>query len=316
MGRHDWYFSERLAKMWDFNDKRANVWSYIGYMLNRTQGMFEYDGLPETLPQRDLELMLQTNGFVAIPLPSKVSEVNGNVYAFAEGASLGGVRNVYYMPTICNIASPALDWSASLKIDEECIVIPNDSLYMGLIPLFTRYASMLAENDISIRMADINARVTSHIAAPDDTTFKAAKSYLEDIEAGKLGIIADESMLDKISVHPNSGNSINSITQLIELHQYLKAGWYNEVGLNANYNMKRESINGNEAMMNNDALLPLAMDMLKMRQIGFDKLNKAAGTNITVRLAGPWKERESDSFNDIEEVTEDAEIDRSVSELE
>ena len=317
MSRHDWYFGERFAETWDFTDKRSNVWSYISYMLNRTQGMFEYDGLPESLPKRELELALQTNGFVAIPIPSKVEGVNGEIYAFAEGASLGGVRNVYYMPTICNIASPALEWSASLKLDDECIIIPNDSLYLGLLPLFTRYASMMAENDISIRMADINARVTSHITAPDDRTFKSAKEYLSDIESGKLGIIADESLLEKIQIHPNSTGSINSITQLIELHQYLKAGWYNEIGLNANYNMKRESINSNESMLNEDALLPLAEDMLRMRQIGFDKVNEACGTNIKVRLSGPWKVREDEMVQDnVKEVTEDEEIDRSVPELE
>lgn len=303
MSRHEWYFGDRFGKLVDFSDKKASVMQYVAYMLSRTQSMFKYTGLPESLPQRELELMFQTNGFISIPIPSKVEGVKGNIYAFAEGASLGGERDVYYMPTICNIASPALNWSASLKIGEECIVIPNDSLYIGLLPMFSRYASMLAENDVTIRLADINARIIDLLSAPDDRTRKSAEAYLKDIEDGKLGVIADNAFLEGIKSQPYaSSGSTNNITQLIELQQYLKAGWYNDIGLNANYNMKRESINSDEAQLNDDALLPLALDMLRMRKIGFDMVNRLCGCNIKVELNSSWKVRQEEQEQTLEEA--------------
>lgn len=303
MGRHDWYFGDRFGKLVDFSDKKASAMQYVSYMLNRTQSMFKYTGLPDSLPQRNLELMLQTNGFIAIPIPDKVPALEGKLYAFAEGASLGGVRDVYYMPTICNIASPALNWSASLKIGEECIVIPNDSLYIGLLPMFSRYASMLAENDVTIRLADINARIINLLSAPDDRTRKSAEQYLKDVENGYLGVIADNAFLEGIKSQPYaSSGSTNNITQLIELQQYLKAGWYNDVGLNANYNMKRESINSEEAQLNDDALLPLALDMLNMRKIGFDIVNRLCGYNIGVELNASWKVRQEEQEQTLDEV--------------
>ena len=303
MGRHDWYFGDRFGKLVDFSDKKASAMQYVSYMLNRTQSMFKYTGLPDSLPQRNLELMLQTNGFIAIPIPDKVPALKGKLYAFSEGASLGGERDVYYMPTICNIASPALNWSASLKIGEECIVIPNDSLYIGLLPMFSRYASMLAENDVTIRLADINARIINLLSAPDDRTRKSAEQYLKDVENGNLGVIADNAFLEGIKSQPYaSSGSTNNITQLIELQQYLKAGWYNDVGLNANYNMKRESINSEEAQLNDDALLPLALDMLRMRKIGFDIVNRLCGYNIGVELNASWKVRQEEQEQTLDEV--------------
>lgn len=303
MGRHDWYFGCSFGKQVDFSDKQESVAQYVSYMLNRTQAMFKYVGLPDSLPQRNLELMLQTNGFVAIPIPDKVPALKGELYAFAEGASLGGERDVYYMPTICNIASPALNWSASLKIGEECIVIPNDSLYIGLLPMCSRYASMLAENDITIRLADINARIINLLTAPDDRTRKSAEQYLKDVENGKLGVIADNTFLEGIKSQPyaSSGNT-NNITQLIELRQYLKASWFNDVGLNANYNMKRESINSEEAQLNDDALLPLTLDMLNMRKIGFDIVNRVCGYNIGVELNASWKVRQDEQEQTLDEL--------------
>lgn len=308
MGRYEWYFKGTLLKSIDFTDKEQGVAQYVMYMLNRTQSMFKYTGLPDTLPQRDLELILQTQGFAVIPVPSKVAGVKGDIYAFGEGASLGGERNVYYMPTICNISSPALNWSDSLKIGEECVVIPNDSLYMGLLPLFSRYATMLTENDLSMWIADINLRIIDLISAPDDNTLKSAKGFLDDIKSGKLGVISNSAFLEGLKATPyNSGDS-HIMTQLIELQQYLKAGWYNDIGLNANYNMKRESITSNEAQLNDDALLPLIDNMLEMRQKGFDLVNKLCGTNIKVELNSSWQVRKAEEERTLEQVENGDEV--------
>lgn len=303
MSRYDWDFTLPWYDC-DIKDKTRGIQHYISYMLNRTQSMFIYGGLPETLPQRELELMLQTKGYIAIPIPSKVEKLDGKIYAFGEGAYLGGERDVYYMPTICTIASPALDWSANLKIGEECVVIPNDSMYMGLMPMFSRYASLMTENDISMYLADVNTRIVDFISAPDDRTKKGAEQFLRDIVEGKLGVIADNSFLDGIKTQPSASSSRgNTITQLIELQQYLKAGWFNDIGLNANYNMKRESINSTEAELNDDALLPLVLDMLECRKRGIEEVNKKCGTNISVELAASWKVRAEEQENALDNIT-------------
>lgn len=286
----------------DFSDKLGSVRQYVAYMLCRTQSMFRYTGLPDTIPQRDLELMIQSAGFAG------VTKVGDDLYAFTGG--LGGMPDAYYKPTILTVANPALNFNKMLKIDEECVIIPNDSLLIGLLPLFNRYASMLAENDVTIRLADINARIINLISSGDDRTLESAKDYLRDIERGKLGVVAENSFLDGIRTQPYSASgSTNNITQLIELQQYLKAGWYNEIGLDANYNMKREAVNTSEAQMNDDALLPLVDDMLNQRKTAIKKINLMFGTHITVDLASSWEDRQ--------EVNNDEdEIDRNISGLD
>lgn len=268
-------------------DKTGNIKQHISYMVNRTQSMFRWKGLPETIPQRVLELYLQINGNVCF------YKHDENLYVFVGG--LGGEPNVYYMPTIYTIANPALKLSKTLKIDEDCIVIPNDSLYIGLMPMFSKYATQLAESELSINIATINARIVDIISAPDDRTKESAVKFLDDIKSGKLGIIAENSFLDGIRVQPyaSSGNT-NTITNLIELVQYQKASWFNELGLNANYNMKRESLNSAESQLNDDALLPLIDDMLNMRKVGAEKVNSMFGTNISVELASSWEDNQEE----------------------
>lgn len=289
MGKHFDKYNYGLCgcSLYDFKDKVKSNSNLISYMLNRTQSMFKYEGLPDTISERVLELYLQINGNCCF------YEVNNNLYVFTGG--MGGELDVYYMPTIYTISNPALNISKSLKIDDECIVISNDSLYLGLMPLFNRYSTAMVENEISMQLASINARITSLISAGDDRTAKSAEKYLKDIADGKQGVIAENAFLDGVKTQPygNTANS-NTLTNLIEYEQYLKAGWFNEIGLNANYNMKRESLNSAESQLNDDMLLPLIDDMLKCREIGIEKVNKKYGTNISVKLFSSWDDNQKE----------------------
>ena len=98
------------------------------------------------------------------------------------------------------------------------------------------------------------------------------------------------------------------ITQLIELIQYYKANMYNELGLNANYNMKRERLNLGEVSMNVDVLLPYVDNMLKERQNAVEKINEMFDTEISVKLASSWG-LERDNYNALAADLETTETD-------
>lgn len=298
-------------------DKDRATQNYLAYMLDRTQRIFEYEGLPDTLTKRNLEIMLQGYGYVVIPKPEYL---DGKIYAFSEGVYLGGAPNAYYMPTIATVSNPYLAFEKTLTIDEDCVVIPNDALYQGLVPLLSKYITILVENDITIRNAIINDRSIDIIDAPDGNAKMATRAYLKAIEDGKFAFLESSGFADKINVHSRSGQS-NLLTQHIEIMQYIKASMLNDLGLNANYNMKRESLNDDEISLNDDALLPLIQDMLEQRQIGFDKVNEKFGTNIKVRFSKLWRKKEEAVENDnpdiqetetVEKTTEETEVDDNV----
>ena len=265
--------------IYDFTKKERCIKDYCIYMLDRTQRMFEYKGLPDTIPKRMLEYQLQVHGFTCI------AEHNGELYAYWGG--LGGEPDEYYRPTICVVSNPAQKLNKVFKIDKDCVIVRNDSFFIGMMPLFRRYATAMTENDLSFKLASINSRIQALITAPDDATKEAGIKYLEDIEAGKLGVIASNEFLDGLKAQPVQG-SMRTFTDLIEYQQYLKASWYNEIGLNANYNMKREKLSTTESQMNSDALLPLVDDMLEQRRLGVERINEMFGTNISVDFASSW----------------------------
>lgn len=280
---------------YDPRAKPRNTRTYVEYMLNRVASMIDYDGLPETIPKRDLLLMLQMNGNVFIP---KKKFTGGSYYAFTGG--LGGEPDIYYHPTLYTIANPALGKISGVKGDMilrvgvDGALIRHDSLLTGLLPLMLQHASLLVETDLTMRMAIKNARTIAVISAPDDRTKQAAEKYLADLEDGKDGVIGETAFLDGIKVQPITSEASRTLTQLIEMRQYLKASWYNDLGLSANYNMKRESINSDEAQLDNDALLPLVDDILSTQKVCFERLADITDGDlvITPKLGSAWQDRQ------------------------
>lgn len=292
-------------------DKEKSIYNYVMLMFDRTNQMFEYNGLPDTIPDYMLELYLQVNGHVCI------TEVKGNLYALPGG--LGGAPDPYYRPTLYVLANPGLGYSASLDIinhlppyakqdsQGKCVLVKNDTNLRGLFYLFSRYATELAENDVSIRCAQINSRQQTLIAANTDSQIASANAYFDNLEKGKIIAVADQSFLDGINSTNVSVQGANSIIQLIELQQYLKASWYNEIGLNANFNMKREYLSEEELRASTDVLLPLIDDMLRCRKEAIEKVNSEYGTNITVEKNSAWENKQEELDTAQEQADADVE---------
>lgn len=285
--RQDWKFVLGGNGKDILRDKERLKFSIIMKMLSKTQRIFEYKNLPEELPAREIELITQTVGFTIW------KKVDGKMYVFYGG--LGGIPNEYYLPTQAIVVNPFLKYNKILEIDEECVVMWNDSMHMGICDLNERYASLIAECEVSLRIATVNTRIPAILNTNTDTDKDTALQYLKDIENGELAVLGTDNFVENIfKVQDYNNKSITHIKELIEEHQYLFAKWWNELGVNANYNMKREAINESEASMNEDALLPLLDDMLENRKIGIEKINKMFGLNIEVDFSSSWQKLRKD----------------------
>lgn len=285
----------------DILDKVSGRLMYIQYMFDRTNRVFRYSGLPDTIPDYVLEYMLQIYGMVAI------IENNGELYAMR--GEPAGPPDPYYRPTQIVIANSALGLSSTYRIVNylppftrtiwekypQCVHMINDSQCMGLLPLFARYATQMAENDISIRCAQINLRQQTIIMAANGPEIESAIRYMKDLEDGKLAAIATRPFLEGVAVTNANNNTSHSIMQLIELQQYLKASWYNDIGLNSNFNMKPQYISKDEINSTADTMLPLIDNMFECRKSAVDWINKTFGTSITVEKDSAWEKKQLQS---------------------
>ena len=293
-------------------DKKQSANAYYRYFLARLSRMFEYKNLPDTIPHEILDRYLMNNGIACI------TEVEGKLYVFY--GNMGGPQDVYYRPTEFIISNPHVKsdgqlFTANIPIfdhyqpTEEVpgaelgqpkgVLIRNDSEWIGLAPMLSRYSYLMAENILTLRTADVMLRIVAMITAPSDKERASAIEYLKSMENGILSVIGESGFFDGVKLQSPPSNNGSYLTQFIEYQQYLKGSLYNEIGLSANYNMKREAIGKGESTLDEDALLPLADNMLLCRKQDLALVNEMFGTDIEVSFSSAWLENELEALSAI-----------------
>lgn len=284
--RDDWVFGR--SDKFLLKDKRMLIEFHFNSALTKTLKMFEYNGLPDSIPQRELEKILQLCDF------AYWLKKDDNLYVFFGG--LGGQPNEYYQPTNFIVANPYLKFFKVVKVNEEGVLMWNDYVHRNVLYfMLRRYAELMTECDITLRFGLINDRILSVFFASNDTLKAGIETFMKDVENGeKLGaIVGDDWKDDEGGLNVKEYRKANSqdLKVIMELQQYLKASFWNDIGIQANYNMKRESINDSEAGMNEESLKPFVDDMLQNRKDALEKVNKQFGTNITVEFSSSWIRR-------------------------
>ena len=295
------YSINALGKPYNFKNKARLVGEYSCYLLNKCMLIFDYEDME--IPKREIELSLFRRGFVCL----KELERNGEMKGYALWGGLGGIPNEYYLPTTIVIANPYLKYNETLIIDEDCVLGWNDSLHIGLYPLINKYATLLAEIDLSKDIKIILSRLAYLVSAGDQNAKKSIEKVITDLYDGEVGVAIDKAILEGIKSNPLTDGG--KFTEMIELEQYILTRFLNEIGLSGNYNMKRESLNSNEIQLQGDNELTLVEDMLRCREEMIDKYNKMYGKNASVHLSSLWREQRAENINIVED---DVEVERVV----
>lgn len=290
-------------------DKLTNI--QISNMFKRTSRMFRLEPKNDKAeqflrdnPQNLLELQVQVRGLMG------VVEKNGKYYMVR--GSLGGIPTHTYMPSKLIVTNPYLNL-ASYEFDiygenKNCVVIPNDTLYEGLISLISYHCEMLTEIELTKLLISMCTRSPVMATAPDNNAKKDIDGFFADLTEGKIKSVYDKNFMKSIgavSLNPNSSHNV--ITQILEMQQYEKASLFNDIGLQMNYNMKRETITSSEAQLGEGSLLPLCDDMYECRKKAYDELRELWGIDLDFDFASSWKDMRQSIENEIQKEKNEAE---------
>lgn len=270
-----------MTMAYDYKNKAGNIRLLNKYMLAKTVSMFEYSGLPETLPASELEKLIQKNGFAFV---TKAND--GNIYAFA--GTIGGECDAYGNGKNFIIANPHLNFNKTCDIEKDGVLFQNDDLRLGLMPIFERGNTFLVENDINMMLWGYNSRTQKLISASDDRTKESADQYVKKIIDGDISVVSENAMFEGVKVQGSQNSAGATVQQMIEFTQYLKATMLNEVGISSNFNMKRERLISSELDAAEDSLFPLVYNMMQQRIAAVEKLNKMFGLSVTVDFGSIW----------------------------
>lgn len=282
-----------MIRMYKYNDKKTNVNQANKYLLAKTLSMFDYEGLPDTIPEQELERILQEKGLAFI------YKYKGTLYVFS--GTLTGDVDMYNNPTKINISIPKEHTVKTVDLDKG-VLICNDDYKLGLQPLIEKYNTLIVENEISIMMYNLNNRIHKIISASDDITRDSANKYLSEIEKGNLAIIGESKFLQDLKVQGGTTTQGQGLGDLIEYNKYLKSSLYNEVGIQSNINDKKERMIRAEVEQNQELLYPFINNMYNNRVAAVEKLNEIYSLNVRVKYGSIWVNRKETNNNEVESM--------------
>lgn len=273
----------------------SNFRTYFKLLTNKAMSLFKLSGT------EDLEAFDERYFIEQLVLRGKVCVAQFNNKLYALNGNWGGEPNAYYEPTEWIVANPILG-SKTLKVLNkdgskdtsglDGIVIAltdfdflSDNLNGGLYPLIYKYSGLLADNDVSLNIAQINGRLNVVLTADSENIANQAEDVLKDLYNGKPYRVLYQDLMNKIQVNPvAAGGTNNTLMSLIEAHRNLLQDFYNEMGIGYQGQMKRERVNEAEIGLMTGCLDISIWNMLKNLKEGIEKVNELFGTNISIDI--------------------------------
>lgn len=290
--------SQILKNMYDVADVENGYNYWFNKLLLRCLSIFKYDGLPDSLPKREIELNLLLTGHCV------VFEKNGKLYTNPTSI-YGAEDSAYYYPTKAIYANPKLK-SDNLVIGKNCEIIYNSPLHDnifylpadgGMLTFIQRYARQLADIESTINIYTVNTRLLSFPTASNDTVKSSIERLLEKVKLGFSGVISDNAIIEQFrNVDINRSNIKDGVNDLLIARDKILEMFYRDIGVKF-YNPKKAQVSEEELESNDQLLLISTKDMLDTRREGIKRVNRHWNINITVDITDEFKPLEGVSDN-------------------
>ena len=265
---------------------------YFDYILRLLYKAIEIKNVPETINETFLKMILYTQGKICFLDGVQIGETAAELLAL--NCSRAAEPNVYYIPRQMLVTNPRLKQSYTLTPGENCEVVylsETDKYNMteingGLYNLIERTATMLADNDISLNIAQKNTRLVNLIAADTQNTVDSITAVISKMYNGDPTIVVKSSLIDKLQGVPIMQNtSSNShLIELIEVNQYVLAHFLEQIGICVHDQMKRERVITGELNDNLSFAFLSVDDIIDSLNAGFEKVNARWGTELIAVL--------------------------------
>ena len=250
-------------------------------------GMFEYEGLPDSLTARQIEINLLLTGHCTIFRDDgELVTCGTTLYDYDK----------YYDPTRAVFAQPKLK-SKTLYLQGEsknAVVIynsdlQNNVLYFptdgGLLTFISRYARRLADIESTENIYSVNMRLSSFPVGGDDSIIASIKKFFSQLALGRREVIADNAIIQQFrTVDVVKGATSDKLNDIIQARDKVLEQFFRDIGVKFFADNKRAQMTDEEVESNDQMLIISPDEMLRKRKEGVEKVNAFFGTKITVKL--------------------------------
>ena len=263
---------------------------YFDFILRLLYRVIIFENVPETVSETFLKMILYTQGKVCFLRGDLIDE---GEKLLALNCTRADTPDVYYIPHKVLVTNPRLKKSYNLTPGKDCeiVYLSEPDKYAlgefggGLYELIRRTAVMLADNDISINIAQKNTRLVNLVSGDTQNTVDSIRAVITAMYEGEPTIVVKSSLIDKLQGIPLvQSTSQQNLVQLIEVTQYIVSHFYEQIGICTHDQMKRERLITAEINDNLDLAFLNIDDMIESVSEGLVRVNAMNGTNIICKL--------------------------------
>lgn len=260
--------------------------TYFNIFLNILLDMFEWEGLPETVPARFLECILHSKGEVFVGRESEDKPI------VAAMGSLTGEIDDYGLGTECIAVTPRQSLQGERNKDvaygiNNKTATPDSLLYW--------LASMLGENDRSMELISIYSRLLKIPKVSDEKDKQMFDEIINKLIDGDPKTFASKNVLNDMLDGCEATLELTD-PQMSEKLQYLSRfaddiikRFYNFYGQPLQTQNKAAQSISDELHGMDSVSFILPLQMLQCRQDLADNINKIFGTEVSVRFSQSWE---------------------------
>ena len=245
--------------------------TYYNRLVELSVSMFKWEGLPETVDPRYLELALYSDGHCVFFRDEVIGEL-------ALRCAVGGGFDVYNAPTVRDvITSNGYHHRCTIS---DSVLIYNNYLRTPSQLTVQEFATRLYRMDRTIDV-NVNAQKTPIAIICDDKQRLTLENVYMKYEGNVPVIFANNNL------NPDNIKVIQTGAPFVADKIYqLKTQIWNEaltyLGISNLNVQKRERLISDEVQRYQGGTLACRMSRLKMRQQAAEKINKMFGLNVTV----------------------------------
>ena len=154
----------------------------------------------------------------------------------------------------------------------------------GFWDLITTIAEDLAQNDISVNIAQYIKRLPVLFRAKTDTDKEAMVAILQGISDGIPEMVVQSPVSAMIDRMEGNQNTVAPLSEFTEYQQYKLGQFYSMLGVQSVFNMKRERVAAAENGVSEETARYNIADIIDNLNTQFDEVNSCFGTDFHARL--------------------------------
>ena len=258
-------------------------------LLSCAYQVIRYKGLPDSVDPTYFKMCLYLGGRVAI-----FKDTKGDGLIRALDCAMADKPTIYYMPSRILIVNPTFKgYSYNLTPGEDVAVVfcRECDRYQygretgGLYGLISSTAQLLADNTVSINVAQKNMRLNNILSANDQNTKDSIDIVIKKMYNGEPYVCVQSSLVDQLNSIPmTEQTNTQQLLQLLQTRQYIYAHFYEQLGLKTHDQMKKERLITSEIDEGTELAIFNVQDMLSEIQRGIDEANRIFGLDISIEL--------------------------------